>query len=284
MMPPKYTIEKTHLGKTRVVRFENFQLLESWLDHYKSHDSSTTANDERRDWSGDATFAECVRMLRHGWKPADKYNAAGLADRVRAKSGDADRYNVAFDVSGDFIDVGAFLTGEPECWGYTEVSTVPVRKVDIIVNLTASAGVSAKQMKQRGIAIAALIDNLRKRHEVTLKAVFVARGGTGTKHALAEFQIDTKRLYSPDLLYFYLAHPGFFRKVGFRVLEIAEEIYSCGMNTPAELKAGADYDPANTIYFESLHLDHKYKWADQEKIAEQMAALVRQYNEAAATQ
>jgi len=282
----RYTLEPTHLAKqTRVKRFANFQALESYLDHYASEESDTLASAESRDaWSGNATLAECMRMLRHGWKPPQEFNAAELTNRIKTISGEAERYGIQYDVTGDYLDMGAFMSGQPECWGYTTTETVPLRQIDVIVNLTASASVDAETMRRRGIAIAALVDVLRKRHEVTLKAVFVARKNKDTKNAMVSFEIETKNLYSSDLLYFYLAHPGFFRKIGFRTMEIVEEIYDCKWNKPDELQAGKDYDPKDTIYFESLHSKHHAKWFDDERTAREMAEIVKRYNETAAAE
>ena len=65
---------------------------------------------------------------------------------------------VRFDVNGDYIDIGRFLDGEPECFGVAHQGNPTGLYTTIIMNLSAVAHVSADAMNHRQARILRLVD------------------------------------------------------------------------------------------------------------------------------
>lgn len=74
------------------------------------------ADNARKPWHGTRTWDEAVGLAANGWTGADeriKTLGAAIADRVASL---IERPRWSRDVSGDALDVGLYLAGEPECW------------------------------------------------------------------------------------------------------------------------------------------------------------------------
>lgn len=65
---------------------------------------------------------------------------------------------VRFDVVGDYIDIGRFLDGEPECFGVAHQGNPSGLYTTIIMNLSAVAHVTAEAMNHRQARILRLVD------------------------------------------------------------------------------------------------------------------------------
>lgn len=65
---------------------------------------------------------------------------------------------VRFDVNGDYIDIGRFLDGEPECFGIAHQGNPTGLYTTLIMNLSAVAHVSAEAMNHRQARILRLVD------------------------------------------------------------------------------------------------------------------------------
>ncbi|ASW31558.1 hypothetical protein SEA_GUUELAD_135 [Mycobacterium phage GuuelaD] len=64
-----------------------------------------------------------------------------------------------YDVAGSYVDMGRFVTGEPECMIQTTFDEVPVTRpvVTIVSNINASGGIDKDDLRERGRLIVALI-------------------------------------------------------------------------------------------------------------------------------
>jgi hypothetical protein len=65
---------------------------------------------------------------------------------------------VRFDVNGDYIDIGRFLDGEPECFGIAHQGNPTGLYTTLIMNLSAVSHVSAEAMNHRQARILRLVD------------------------------------------------------------------------------------------------------------------------------
>lgn len=66
--------------------------------------------------------------------------------------------DVHFDVVGDYIDIGRFLDGEPECFGVAYQGNPSGLYTTVIMNLSAVAHVTAEAMNHRQARILRLVD------------------------------------------------------------------------------------------------------------------------------
>ena len=122
------------------------------------------------------------------------------------------------DLSGDEVDVGLYLSGEPECMTDYRLQLTPSygKVANIVVNLSTSCSVSAKTMSLRGSAACILIDALEGagvRCEVTLVTLCC-------QHITSEVVVKKPDEHmEPDRMAFMLAHPATFRRFGFKEME-----------------------------------------------------------------
>lgn len=177
----------------------------------------------RRDFFWTDTFAEACELWRTGWQDGaervarhrDGFNAF-IAAAKQAKS-----RRFAWDVTGDYVDVGRYMTGEPECFGteYDDGDNVSSRVVSIRLNNCVSAAVDANIICARGLAVLVAVDLLEAcniRCEVIV--------GTATRRGnVVESNVTIKRAgetVEPSAIAFNVAHPSFFRRFGFRFMEL----------------------------------------------------------------
>lgn len=206
-------------------RFETFNdFLEAALVVPKKQDSSSSRriDDGRNPWSGTKTFEEAVELAKRGWA-----EGASKALQFRACIADAVREIItsrstsyAWDVAGQFIDIGRYLEGEPECFGTLDEAgqTAAQPVVKIFVNLAASGSVSVESLFARGAVILAAIDVL----EATGKRVEVVAAKGSRGNTIHETYVTVKRPDQPvdaDRLAFVLAHAGCLRRLFFSVME-----------------------------------------------------------------
>jgi len=170
-----------------------------------------------------AKFDEAVALASTGWA-----EGARRCNQLRASIDSLVRDTVVkkqagygWEVAGDCVDVGKYLTGEPECW-ITQVpggeSTAgPV--VRLVANVAASAVVSAESLFARGAIVFATIDLLESLgHRVELT---VARGTTVNGKTLNIFVPvkSANQPLDPDRLAFCLCSPAFLRRLTWSVSE-----------------------------------------------------------------
>lgn len=172
---------------------------------------------------GTANFEEAVAIARTGW-PEGAKRAVEIGASVSAAVRDvinANASSYAYDVSGQFVDIGRYLTGEPECFGTTieDLDTIKKPVVKLVVNLSASGCVSAYTLVARGVAVVAAVDILEaagRRVEV------VAATAHHSDCTQLEIRIPVKAAGQPldiDRLAFCLAHPSCYRRLIWSISE-----------------------------------------------------------------
>lgn len=113
---------------------------------------------------GTETFEEAIALAETGWREgADKILSllSEIAPAVRNTIA-ATVKQTSFDVSGNWVDVGRFLSGEPECFG-VEIEcgdNCRERVVRVVVNLASSGAIDPEAFFARGAAVVAAIDVL----------------------------------------------------------------------------------------------------------------------------
>lgn len=105
------------------------------------------------------TSADALDMARMGWEaPLD--DALTMADDIATKMLESatEVFTPVWDVQGGAVDIGQFLSGEPECMiDYPPTQTIKEsRVVTMCVSVSTSGAVSPESMIKRGASIAAL--------------------------------------------------------------------------------------------------------------------------------
>lgn len=206
-----------------------------------SQDSRSTSG-FHGDWSGARNWAQALDMARNGW-PQGRARIEQISSAVFAKTGSLIRKDdIRYDVTGSAVDIGAYLSGQPECftvWEETdEYREGKGKVVKIVVNAAASSGVTPEVLFLRGACVVALADSLeRAGRRVEIHLVMNSSG--------AEYRVLIKRADQPvqlDQLAFSIASPAAFRRVGFAVMErwpseVQSQVgYSYGMPHTSEMQ------------------------------------------------
>lgn len=210
-------------------------------------------------WAGKTTdLADAVRLGLLGYdeiRPEVERMFAELESQL------AERLEVAFqtrfDYTGGVVDVGRFLSGEPECMidFVPEPSARMGRVVKVIVNGICSASVESKRIIKRGVVVCALIDAIHKLGMgVEVYAEFPTNSVAindkqGKVHTFLVKLHSSEQLLDINNLMFGLCHPSMLRRISFSVLEQtkwepAEALIKSGYGYPSALemaeRVGAD--------------------------------------------
>lgn len=219
-----------------------------------------------RGWGGTETWEEAIDLARNGWADGraivEKFRAV-ISERIQSSIGVQQICD--WQLAGSEVDVGRFVTGEPECMiEFHEVAAErPSAKfAKVVFNMTTSAGVSPEQMQIKGAATVALIDTLESQG-VRVEVLLVTEtqvDKTETGRGL-RIQAQVKATEEPveiDRLAFALANPATFRRLGFAIHETinpSEEVgpddcYGPVSNVPESMR-GDIYVGASQLWNES---------------------------------
>lgn len=147
------------------VNVAEFSSLDDMLETLEGS-SGTHGHDEGTPtWAGTETWGEAVALGRDGWQ-AIRPDVDRLLDGINGRLRDVlpHAFDMGRDVAGTFVDMGAFMTGEPECMTFPVPSPLMVARsakvVRIHYNTGANATADPDAMIKRGVAIIALVDAL----------------------------------------------------------------------------------------------------------------------------
>jgi hypothetical protein len=213
-------------------------------------------------------WKEVLNLCRNGWEIELERTieiAEHAVDMVMAEH-NAPTPLMQFDVAGESVDVGRYLSGEPECM--LDFPLQESSKVGKIVTLIASVdcfgGVGAKEMYKRGIGITAFAMALtRLGHSVEFwcdvfcndpcKSWQTGEKLGGYVRALVKGPNDT---LDPSKLLFAYCHDGVLRKLGFAITHAWPRQFQQAMHMGGGSYGPvgrAPYDmPEGTIYLPSV--------------------------------
>jgi hypothetical protein len=204
--------------------FESFEAFVSQASQ-EAENTTSSRGVGRRDFYGTETFEDALEVAKRGWP-----EGAAKAQEILGELGDVIESIVGnraagygYDVSGEYCDVGLFLSGEPECFG-VEIEQGPIERpfVKIVANLGASGSVSGTSLIARGVAIVAAVDileSLGRRVELWAAKATEPHSGRLSEY---ELYVPLKSADQPldiDRVSFAIAHPSFLRRLVFSVNE-----------------------------------------------------------------
>lgn len=178
-----------------------------------------------RTWAGCSTVGEARGYAETGWAEGSalvESIALPMVDRVSPVV--AESRGWGWDVTGETYDVGAYLSGAPECW---LVSAAPVDRpvISIGVNTTTSAAVSTEVIQMRGVALVSLALALQAAGRAV--HLYMVAGGESWQHKRPEDRIAMRTMLSDpqggpldtDRIMFALAHPACTRTLSYNVID-----------------------------------------------------------------
>lgn len=187
----------------------------NWLGTLQSRDAS-----HGHSWTLGMDFDAALRLVQ-GFDTWDEgrrdieEQAREQAERFVCKRGFID---YGFDNTGEFFDMPSVIEGRPECWLRPEYSNAgSPALVRLVIDLGTSGGVSAETIKSRMTSICAAA--------LTLEAcgnpveVIGCSASQGIGSYLISYQVSTAGMPLDVQRLVALAHPAFFRRIVFRMIE-----------------------------------------------------------------
>lgn len=176
----------------------------SAADHEKNADKTLgdpafTSTD--KGFMGVDNFNEALKIATEGYIPEGGFDSS-------VSIAESNSIEAALDVHGSVVDVGLYLTGEPECmWEFQQVPST--KFIDLAINLGNPGRIEARDLFKYAAKVYALILNLKAKNvECNLRGIFRTTMGGGI-----EVSIDIHKqgqIFSPATLSAAL-HPSFLR-------------------------------------------------------------------------
>jgi hypothetical protein len=130
---------------------------------------------------------------------------------VRLSDGESAGLDVALDVTGDYLDIGRYLEGDPECFGSMTNGNPRGLRVNLVVNMGWWSGVNNETINLRSQRIQRLVDWLETQ-QVRTSIRFVR--STECSHLEIVVKDHDQILDLNDLA--VVGHSDFLRRAGFR--------------------------------------------------------------------
>lgn len=193
----------------------------------KDTPSNNYSRKHREEGFCDYTWEETLTGLTDGWREGTQ-EIESIKSKILSREGVYyGGHGIEYDVTGDFIDMGAYLTGEPECMGRIVPREIIKDEIHILVSAAYSSRIGSDIIKTRGAAITALIEKLMENYEVKLsignRVYFQYKRKTNIEVLL---NIDLQNEFSRDVIAFCLSHPGYVRRCQFALRERIEKVHS----------------------------------------------------------
>ena len=166
----------------------------------------------RNDFYGNLKFEDTIEAMKYGIKDYTSYFLENIADTTSEEDG---WQGIFMDIEGFAYDMGAVVSGEPECCiNWNDVA--PTKVINIIVDISFNCGTSATEIKNRGVAIANLINTLlTKKYIVNLE--FLEYNTQSDIDTEVLVKVDTSNLSIATIA--MMCSTEYFRQVGFVTLD-----------------------------------------------------------------
>jgi hypothetical protein len=201
----------------------------TWPEYVKVTSDSYAKNGKdnhgRDTWAG-GSHEQCFSMASgagYTAAVAEAEQVAAAVEETVAAQLFATTFNASYQCAGAEVDMGRFLSGEPECM--IESEPIRIAREGRAVRICVPAGfvnsVGEEVVRQRGAAVLALVDILsRAQHPLEIWAVFVPANNSMKRRIV--YKIEVQSASDPvDIgkIMFALAHPGMFRRLGFCLMD-----------------------------------------------------------------
>ncbi len=176
-------------------------------------------------WAG-GSHAQAFKMARDtGYESAvvEAEKIASEVDQTVAAELFSTTFSATYQCSGAEVDMGRYLSGEPECMIESEPIRISRqgRAVRLAVNVSFVNSIREDVVRKRGAAVLALVDILsRAQHPLEIWACIVPASGDAKRRFVYSIKIQAANepLDMGRVMYF-LAHPTVFRRLGFSVID-----------------------------------------------------------------
>lgn len=265
------------IDKTELYEFSDILDFTEFANSVPDDNYSKTYTDNR--WAG-GTFEDAVKQARNGNSELVKEMFDGV--NILSSIIEEEKVGEIRDVTGEYFDVADYLSGEPEVFRRDEY--VDQRMVvPVYANFAMHCAISKKTILNRGCAIVALCDELRKSgFIVDLHLVHCVEYNDKRYMTNISVQLDPLDL---DTAAFIIANPLCLRRLWFAALEAYTEQSSCGgYGRPSEYDSKDIFDSGlSGFYFvSSLHgCYHEANYRTVESAKTHVLSMIEKFKESA---
>ncbi len=212
-----------------------------------------------KEWHGVDSFDEAKELSINGWE-AESDKALAMAESVietAFKEHTTPTFHPVWDVTGCEVDVGRYLSGEPENMiDYEIVPTTRVgRVITVCSSVSFSSAVSTEAIKRRGYVVTALVAALsRLGYTTELWADLSAKGDSGETMQMRVLVKGANDEFDPGKVMFAFSHPSMLRALGLPAMHVMPKgwqrkigvgsHYGSPTNPREDLAEGTIYMPA----------------------------------------
>lgn len=196
--------------------------------------NKSSRNQNNLSWYGKVTWKEAKHLALCGWQNGLNEIHKYVAEMSPIITEHVFRPYPINAINGFAVDVGAFLSNNPECFfnRYFEETKSPGKVIKLVSSISVSCSITPQVIIQRGAMICALIDAIEyagNRVEVVCNWSASSsedessRKGLNKRNGWFEVGVSVKKAGQPlDMctLAFCLAHPAMLRRIMFSVAEI----------------------------------------------------------------
>jgi len=227
---------------------------------------------------GTRTWDDALRLATEGYREGAERATALVEPFALRIAREIQRSEIVFDVTGTELDIGRYITQDPEHWmdwSYGEqldeyeddYEPEGVRLIRLVVNVGAASDVAAEPIMARGAWVVGLVKLLEHAgHRCEIVSVLASRHEGSDLEIWATIkeagaQLDANRVA------FALAHPSMLRRMYFAVMETLDAPLSdrCehGYGHPIEV-AEANIQESD-IYLGKLTATGTGSWTDEDR-------------------
>jgi hypothetical protein len=200
-------------------------------------------------WSDTVSLDDAIKKARAG--------DAEIASQISPKQIDLVDSGklacIAYDTEGDFVDIGKFLTGEPECMGSMRRKGKPI--VRIIMNSCFHWEIKSDTVIRRGKAILDIMSGLEQSGyavQIDLCIRTLGIDSNYTQTIMLKLK-DPKEYFNLQSLSFWLVSPSVLRRFYFKIAEGVKAEYQkmigSGYGSPSNLPQEYLDQHDDAIYF-----------------------------------
>lgn len=222
---------------------------------------SKSSETNRKQFTGTENFEEAVRLARYGWDAGIKEMEL---ERDLIVSGQVE---VIHSVVGASVDVGSYLSGNPECM-FEYVDRVERDKPDLTIYtmLTYSGFNDQKDALQYAKKILNIIAKANVSYNVKLVGVFATHSNGVDNLEFIKIKDFEQNLVLNNLAFSF--HPSFFRRLWFRYIE-TKEYRGSGYGIPfkqerfiSEVKA--NNTDRNKVWILPIFQEQQCNWSEEQ--------------------
>lgn len=207
-------------------------------------------------WAG-GSFNTAVYLARTGWQEGLKLIRKS-EDLIVAKLNAGGDIVRSLSESGDEVDVGLFLEGDPEHMASYPIGEGRKPVVKLVVSIGASSGISNETITMRGAAICAAVDAVESAG-LRVEIVVDFTSAIGHKFlSIAEFRVTVKKAddsLDRDKIAYVLMHPTMLRQIAFRLMESKPTTNPTFVQDMYGFPANPIKDDKDAVYLGCMHLE-----------------------------